>query len=250
MRHSALMPAARAQNPGNSCSCPVSWLLTHLVGATSMGAGYAERFRPTEVSIAWTPRTDSCAQASVRAERPYHSASDAELLSWSAGGDREAFDEVVNRHSPYALRVALRLIPDPAAAEEIVQEAMVRTWSQARQFDPGRARFTTWLYRIVVNLCIDQRRRPQHEPIPEDFEVADPAPGVEEIIGLNERQAALKQGLRDLPVRQRAALTLVYDQGLSGAEAGQALGLSAKAVERLLSRARAFLRERLRAGHV
>lgn len=181
--------------------------------------------------------------------RRYGDAPDAELLAWSAAGDRRAFDEIVARHGPFALRVAARLVADPLLAEDVAQEAMVRAWSQAHLFDPGRARFTTWLYRIVVNLCIDQRRRVSPEPMPEDLDPIDPAAGADEMIATRERGAALARALNELPVRQRAAMTLVYDEGLSGAEAGRILGLSAKAVERLLARARAFLRQRLTAEH-
>jgi RNA polymerase sigma-70 factor (ECF subfamily) len=101
------------------------------------------------------------------------------------------------------------------------------------------------MYRIVVNLSIDWRRRARTEPLPEHFDPVDPSAGAEETMELEERRAALGKALDGLPVRQRAALTLVYDEGLSGAEAAQALGVSAKAVERLLARARAALRERL-----
>jgi RNA polymerase sigma-70 factor, ECF subfamily len=180
---------------------------------------------------------------SVASPKAYGDAPDAVLVGWSAKGDRRAFDEIVIRHGPFALRVATRLIPDRRAAEDVVQEAMVRAWSQAAHFDAGRARFTTWLYRIIVNLCIDQRRRVQPEAIPEHFDPADPAAGAPEIIEAVERDATLAREMARLPVRQRAAMTLVYDEGLSGAEAGRVLGLSAKAVERLLARARAYLRE-------
>ena len=193
---------------------------------------------------------------SFRRDRPvmsgplaYGKASDEELISWSARGDRRAFDEIVTRHGRFALRVALRLIPNPAAAEDVVQEAMVRAWSQSRHFNPQRARFTTWLYRIVVNLCIDHRRRIQPQPMPDDFDAIDPAPNSDEAMEVKERDSALATALRDLPVRQRAAMTLVYDEGLSGAEAARVLGLSAKAVERLLARARSYLRERLQPKH-
>jgi RNA polymerase sigma-70 factor, ECF subfamily len=177
--------------------------------------------------------------------RAYADMEDAELLSWSARGDRRAFDEIVTRHGNFALRVALRIVPDARLAEDLVQEAMVRAWSQARNFDARRGRFTTWLYRIVVNLCIDQRRRVQPEPMPDDFDPVDPAAGAYEMIETGERQAALAGALRELPARQRTAMTLVYDEGMSGAEAARVLGLSAKAVERLLARARATLRARL-----
>jgi RNA polymerase sigma-70 factor, ECF subfamily len=175
----------------------------------------------------------------------YGTAADEELVAWSAGGDRRAFDELVIRYGRYALRVAARLVRDTVIAEDVVQEAFVRCWSQVQQFDSQRARFTTWLYRIVVNLCIDQKRRKQPEPLPEHFDPVDPAAGAEEMMESDERDSILAQALNDLPVRQRAAMTLVYDEGLSGTEAARALGLSAKAVERLLARARIYLRARL-----
>lgn len=177
--------------------------------------------------------------------RAYGTAPDAELISWSASGDRRAFDEIVVRHGSFALRVALRIVPDPLVAEDMVQEAMVRAWSQARRFDPQRAQFTTWLYRIVVNLCIDERRRARPQPMPDGFEPVDPTANADETIATIERHTALVAAFEALPARQRAAMTLVYDEGLSGAEAARVLGSSVKAVERLLSRARACLRRHL-----
>ena len=185
----------------------------------------------------------------VSGRRGYTDASDPDLVSWSADGDRRAFDEIVTRHGPFALRVAARLIPDPKVAEDVVQEAMLRAWSQAGQFDPQRARLTTWLYRILVNLCIDHRRRWRFEPLPEGFDAVDPAAGIDEVMERSERVRAFAKVVRNLPVRQRAAMTLVYDEGMSGAEAARVLGMSAKAVERLLSRARAYLREHLVPEH-
>ncbi len=181
--------------------------------------------------------------------RGYQDAPDTQLLSWSADGDRQAFDTIVMRHGGFALRIARRLVAEPAVAEDVVQEAMMRAWSQARHFDPDRASFTTWLYRIVVNRCIDQRRRIQPEPMPDDFDAVDPAAGAEETLAKAERHAALRAALETLPLRQRLAMTLVYDEGLSGAEAARVLGLSVKAVERHLARARAVLRERLLTQH-
>jgi len=176
-------------------------------------------------------------------------ATDALLITWSAGGDRRAFDELVLRHGPYALRVAARLLRDRVRAEDVAQEAFVRCWSQIHRFDSRQARFTTWLYRIVVNLCIDNKRRREPEPLPADFDVMDAGATAEEMMESNERATALAQALKDLPVRQRAALTLIYDEGLSGAEAARVLGSSVKAVERLLARARSYLRARLTSSH-
>ena len=173
---------------------------------------------------------------------------DGELLARSAAGDREAFERIVIRHGSLALRVARRLAPDRHTAEDIAQEALVRVWTRAGDFDADRARFTTWLYRIVVNLVIDVRRRSRSERLPEHYDAADPAPGAEECLELDERYAALWDAREALPARQRAALVLVYDEGLSGTEAAEVLGVSTKAVERLLARARAQLRERMQPG--
>jgi RNA polymerase sigma-70 factor, ECF subfamily len=172
----------------------------------------------------------------------------ADLLARSARGDRRAFDEIVTRYGPMALRVAARMAPDRQSAEDIAQEAMVRIWRRADEFDTRRARFTTWLYRIVVNLCIDLSRKARPVALPEDFDPVDPSAGAAERVEADERHAALVRAIDELPSGQRAALTLVYDEGLSGAEAAQALGVSTKAVERLLARARARLRELLVAG--
>ena len=223
-------------------------MLDAIDGARRMGSGYAE----TKWLVApWSPCVVSMAagrKLAMNGPRAYRDASDAELVSWTAGGDRRAFDEIVVRHGPFALRVALRLVPDRAVAEDLVQDAMLRAWSQADRFDPSRARFTTWLYRIVVNLCIDYRRRAQPEPMPENFDPVDPTIGTDEMMEIGERQAALVKALQELPARQRAAMALVYDEGMTGAEAARVLGLSAKAVERLLARARTYLRERLLMG--
>jgi len=172
---------------------------------------------------------------------------DAELLARSARGDRRAFDAIVARHGPLALRVAARMAPDRQSAEDIAQEAMFRVWRRADEFDARRARFTTWLYRIVVNLCIDSRRRPRPAPLPEGYDPVDPAASASAAVEIDERRAALARAIDELPSGQRAALTLVYDEGLSGAEAARVLGVSIKAVERLLARARARLRDILAA---
>jgi len=170
-------------------------------------------------------------------------------MGWSSGGDTRAFDEIVVRHGPFALRVARRLVLDRTLAQDIAQEAIVRVWTRSTRFNARRARVTTWLYRIVVNLCIDQRRRLRPESFPEGFDAIDPAASVSDQIEARDRSQTLLAALNELPARQRAAITLVYDEGLSGAEAARVLGLSAKAVERLLARGRALLRQRLAGAH-
>jgi RNA polymerase sigma-70 factor (ECF subfamily) len=177
--------------------------------------------------------------------RDYAGADDAALAAWAGGGDRRAFDALVLRHGAFALRVATRLTRDATVAEDLAQEAFVRAWKAIGRFDPQRARLTTWLYRIVANLCRDHQRRARPEALPDGFDPADPAAGAEERLAAGQQARAMAAALAELPDRQRAALALVYEEGLSGAEAAKALGVSAKAVERLLARGRQFLRTRL-----
>ena len=192
------------------------------------------------------PGAATASVAAVTDLRTYAEAPDEQLLAWSAGGDRRAFDEMVGRYGLMALRVARKLVADPELAEDIVQEALVRAWTRADRFDARRARFSTWLYRIVVNLCIDHGRKARPERWAEDFDPPDPASGALEQMETAERRILLAQAMAELPARQRAAIVLVYDEELSGAQAAEALGGSPKAVERLLSRARDRLRARLR----
>jgi RNA polymerase sigma-70 factor (ECF subfamily) len=211
-----------------------------------MGLGHAGTLRTGFTWYLITVRADGHSNRSRGIPRDYPDAADEELMGWSMGGDTRAFDAIVLRHGPFLLRVARRLVPDGAFAQDVVQEALVRAWSQAARFDARRARLRTWLYRIVVNLCVDHRRRPRSEPLPEDFDPVDPAPSANDQLDADERQTALAAAIDALPLRQRAALTLVYDEELSGAEAAEVLGVSAKAVERLLARARAELEACLR----
>ncbi|HWX46646.1 MAG TPA: sigma-70 family RNA polymerase sigma factor [Roseomonas sp.] len=173
-------------------------------------------------------------------------AEDATLLGWAAAGDRRAFDQLAVRHLPLLYRVALRITGRPAEAEEVAQEAMLRLWQNAAKFDPTRAQLGSWLYRITANLAIDRTRRTRFQPLAEAEAAPDPAPGPEAVLDARQRRALLAAALQELPPRQRAALALSYDQGLSGAEAAAALSISTRALEGLLRRARHFLSARLR----
>jgi RNA polymerase sigma-70 factor (ECF subfamily) len=184
----------------------------------------------------------------VNARTSLESATDAQLAALTQSGDRAAFDEIVRRHGPFALRVALRLCHDRAAAEDAAQDAMLRVWHQIHRYDPEIARFSTWLYRITVNLCIDQSRKWRGVALPEGYDETDPSPDGEQTLAALETSRSLAAGLRRLPARQRAAMLLVYEEGLSGAEAARVLGFSPKAVERLLARAREQLRKALGSG--
>jgi RNA polymerase sigma-70 factor (ECF subfamily) len=183
-------------------------------------------------------------------ERDYGAAKDEQLMAWVVEGDRRSFDALVDRHLQRALRTAARIVGNSADAEEIAQEAMLRVWTRSRSWRPNRAKFTTWFYQIVINLAFDHRRRPSSEPLDAAADPADPSPLGSAALEDLQRRRAVAEAIRQLPARQRAALTLCYYEGLSGEEAASALSTSLKAVEGLLLRARRFLKKRLESQDV
>ncbi|MBK5958553.1 RNA polymerase subunit sigma [Rhodoplanes elegans] len=167
---------------------------------------------------------------------------DEGLVAQVAAGDRLAFRRLMERHMPLAVRVAQRVTGNAADADDIAQEAFLRVWTRAGSFDPTKARFTTWLYRIVTNLAIDQRRRPLHADLELAAEVADGEPGPHATLEAREERRAVDAAIAALPARQRAAVVLFHMEGLSGREAAAVLELSEKAFESLLIRGRAAMK--------
>ncbi len=174
---------------------------------------------------------------------------DETLMARSAGGDRAAFAALCTRHLARLYVLALRVAGDPAEAEEIAQETMVRAWRQAGRFDPACGSAAGWLNRITVNLAIDKRRGAvRHTALPPGL--ASEAPDAEDALQRRDRRAALMAGLAALPARQRAALVLTYFEERAGQDAARSLGISVRALEGLLRRGRLFLRDWLRAREV
>jgi RNA polymerase sigma factor (sigma-70 family) len=106
------------------------------------------------------------------------SESDENLMTRVAEGDQRAFRILMGRHMGLAIRVAQRVVGDAAEADDIGQDAFLRVWSRATSYDPRAARFTTWLYRVVLNLSLDRVRKPAHAPIDDAPEIRsdDPEP--------------------------------------------------------------------------
>lgn len=174
---------------------------------------------------------------------------DDELMRRVAEGNPIAFETLVRRHMRRALAVAQGVTGNAHDADEIAQEAFMRIWLHANRWNSGRSRFTTWLHRIVLNLCLDRRRRPQWLPIEaagEMVEEGEPAP---ERIARREHQEAVARAMESIPDRQRAAIALFYFEGMSGKEAAAAMGIKVAAFEQLLLRARRAIKgELIQAG--
>ena len=167
---------------------------------------------------------------------------DHELMAAVARGDGGAFARLVERHLGWSLGFAERMLGARDEAEDLVQTAFLRVWQGAARWEP-KAKFSTWLYRVLHNLCMDRFRARGEPSRPLDEELADESPGSEERMQGMQRDARVRAALAALPVRQRAALVLCYYEERSQAEAAALLGVSEGALESLLSRGRAALKK-------
>jgi len=155
-------------------------------------------------------------------------------------GDMAAFEQIVLSHQADLWRVAYRFTGDAAEAEDLAQEAFLRILDAAPRYRPT-ASFRTYLHRVLTRLCIDHHRRKRPIPTnplpPTTSDSASPA----QQASRDERNALIQAALNALPANHRLAIVLRYFEGLSGSEMAEAMGLSAKAVERTLARARRAL---------
>jgi RNA polymerase sigma-70 factor (ECF subfamily) len=169
---------------------------------------------------------------------------DEALMVRVAKGDQGAFRLLARRHLPAMVGLARRILGNAAEAEDVAQEAMLRVWTHAPRWQPLAA-FKTWLTRIVVNLCLDRKRRTPLLDLDAVGEVADPTPGAGEQAESAERERLLAAAIDKLPERQRSAIVLTYSEGLSNAQVADIMGCSVSAVETLLIRGKQNLRRSL-----
>jgi RNA polymerase sigma-70 factor (ECF subfamily) len=169
--------------------------------------------------------------------------SDEALMAAVAVRDQRALRILMGRHMRRAIRIAERVTRNAADADEIGQEAFMRVWTHAPSYDPKVARFTTWLYRVVINLAVDRKRRPAIGPIEAAAGVSSSDPDPIQIVIADEEQQLVADALAALSERQRAAIALFHMEGVSGREAASAMNVSEKAFESLLIRARFTLRQ-------
>lgn len=163
------------------------------------------------------------------------------LLAAYARGDAAAARQLVAALGPRAFGQALRMLGDRAEAEDVAQEALVRLWKIAPDWQPGVALVSTWLYLVTANLCTDRLRRRRPAAIDEVAEPADPAPSAAAAMQDAARRAALSQALSQLPERQAQAVALRHLEGLGNPEIGAIMGVSAEAVESLTARGKRAL---------
>jgi len=173
---------------------------------------------------------------------------DAALLARYARGDAAAARALTVRLVPRVHAQAFRMLGDSAEAEDVAQEAMMRLWRIAPEWRSGEAKPSTWLYRVVANLCTDRLRKRPRGSVALDAvaEPLDPTPSVEAQMQADARSRALRQALADLPERQRLAVMLRHFEGATNPEIAARLEISTEAVESLTARGKRALAKALK----
>ena len=168
--------------------------------------------------------------------------SDAALLVAYANGDPHAASVLSQRLLPRVLGQAMRMLSDRAEAEDVAQEAMIRLWKIAPEWRQGEAQVSTWLYRVVANLCTDRlRKRRGNVGLDQIAEAADDAPSVTAQMQSAKRMTALRNALAQLPERQAQAVSLRHLEGLSNPEIADVMDIKVAAVESLTARGKRAL---------
>jgi len=177
---------------------------------------------------------------------------DRRLVERFLRGDAHAFEVLFRKHQSYAFNVAYGLVGNSDDAADITQEAFLRVHRNMERFR-GDASFTTWLYRVVVNLAITELRRRTRSRtlLMEDIAPADAWRSEEEVddtpalhLELDEERETVQQVLKHLPADYRAVLVLRHFQQLAYEEMCQVLGLTMSQVKTRLHRARRMFKER------
>ncbi len=181
---------------------------------------------------------------------------DAQLMLRFKGGDTEAFDQLFSRHTRPIVNFAYRFVRDRQLAEELAQEIFLKVYEAAGGYQ-AQAKFTTWLYRIATNVCLNEIRKPRfraaHKPLseetPETARIslhAAAEDGPDKTLERQDISRALREALEKIPDKQRTAFILSKYQEFSYAEVAEIMKTSEKAVKSLIHRAREALAERLK----
>ena len=172
--------------------------------------------------------------------------SDEALLVAFGNGDLQAARALTLRLTPRVVGYAARLLGgDRAEAEDVAQDAMLRLWKVAAEWRQGEAKVTTWLYRVVTNLCTDRLRKTRGVGIDSIPEPEDDAPSAADRMQDMARARALDQALQQVPDRQRQAVVLRHIEGLSNPEIAAIMDLGVEAVESLTARGKRALATQL-----
>jgi RNA polymerase sigma-70 factor, ECF subfamily len=179
---------------------------------------------------------------------------DEELVARTTAGDLDSFNQLVLRWERPIYALAYRTLGREEDARDVVQEAFLRAYRGLHGFK-GEAKFSSWLYRITLNLCRDWNRRERRTPIvqvPEGSDPIDlvdahtpPVDSVEDLVARREMSQAVARAMAELPEEQRTAILLKEYQGLTFQEIADTLGCPLSTVKTRLYQGLSVLRRRL-----
>ncbi len=197
---------------------------------------------------------DSKAGDKLSHRSPLLNSEDEELVALAQGGDRRAFEKLVERHEQRAYRIAFGFARDRELAKDLSQEAFLKAFTYLKRFD-GRSSFYTWFYRIVVNVCLDHKRRDKKaktntfdestENQLEPSHLPNQALSPDQQVLAGQISRKLGSALQALPAKQRAAFILKNHQGLSIREIAKVMQTAEGTVKVHLHRAVSTLRQSL-----
>jgi RNA polymerase sigma-70 factor (ECF subfamily) len=170
---------------------------------------------------------------------------DVELMLRAKAGDDAAFSELFGRYSNRLVSFAYRIVRDRWRAEELVQDAFLQIYRARERYSPC-ARFSTYIYRVVTNNCLNEIRRQDHErTVPGETRplADDTTRGPDSVVMDLQIVTRIADMVRALPFKQRAALLLSRVEGFDHREVASCLGVSEFAVKSLVFRATRTLRE-------
>ena len=174
---------------------------------------------------------------------------DIDLMLRFKGGDEAAFEALVRKHTKSVLNIVFRYLVDRSQAEDVAQDVFVKVYKARAKYEPA-AKFTTWLFRITVNHCLNELRSRRSQPLgsaPMEELIEQPSPeNPDDRMNSVELKSAVREALDSLPENQRMAVILSRYQDLSYDEIAETMGLSLEAVKSLLFRAKENLKERLK----
>jgi RNA polymerase sigma-70 factor (ECF subfamily) len=179
---------------------------------------------------------------------------DEELVARATAGDQDSFNQLVSRWERTIFALAYRTLGREEDARDVVQEAFLRAYRGLRGFK-GEAKFSSWLYRITLNLCRDWIRRERRAPVvqaPEGIDAVDladaqaaPTESVEDLVSRRELSRAVARAMAELPEDQRTAILLKEYHGLTFQEIADQLHCPLSTVKTRLYQGLSVLRRRL-----
>lgn len=185
------------------------------------------------------------AQTPQKAPEDLKMLSDDDLLLLISKDRDDAFQELVERHVDRGYAVAYRILQNGPDAEDVVQDAFLQVWSRRKVWETGRAKFSTWLFRVVSNRCIDLLRKPRTETVDVLPELEDESNDQSQEMEKQEAVKLLEQAMMELPDQQRVAVVFSYNENMSNGEIAEIMETTVAAVESLLKRGRQKLRQLL-----